>query len=166
MIIIHTNLQNLHGFVVGEVEVSLSSLSAEAEVFTIAPEKVFSETHIGGWVIFICMGLHLCVSKVLFPLIQSWNKCVCGLGGWGEGQDGQEAGEWEPHKLGVNQEWISLFRGLNVSNLPALAVSTPSVCNNLIPGVTDRQEPSRHHPHFTGHVSIFPLFLSCYWYLG
>lgn len=73
MIIIHTYLQNLNldGFVFGEAKVSFSSLSAGTEVFTIAPEKVFSETHMGGRVIFISMGLHLCVSKVLFLLIQS-----------------------------------------------------------------------------------------------
>lgn len=51
----------------------------------------------------------------------------------------------------------TLFRRLNILNLPIFAVAMPTLANHLSPGMTDRQVPSLFHPGFTGHVSKLQL---------
>lgn len=36
---------------------------------------------------------------------------------------------------------------------PPLAVATPTLANDLFPGVTDKQVPFQFHPDSTGHAS-------------
>lgn len=53
---------------IGRTEGSSSPLgAAEGGLLTISPEKEFSKTHMGERVIFICLQLNPCVSKVPFP---------------------------------------------------------------------------------------------------
>lgn len=71
--------------------------------------------------------------------------------------------ESKEHKSKRLRKQTHLFRSLNISNLPILAVPTPNLGNDLwFPGVNDRKVTSLFHPDFTGHATIFGLPFATY----
>nr|KAF6314854.1 hypothetical protein mMyoMyo1_008631 [Myotis myotis] len=63
---------------------------------------------------------------------------------------------WLP-EASVPRERTPSFRSLSILNFPVLAVATPTLANDLFPGVTDRKVPSLCHPDLTGQSFILPL---------